>query len=101
MIRPGPLNLITDVVGLKVGNATDARAETGVTVLLCPGGWTAAADVRGGGPGERDISALGLENLVGRAHAIVLSGGSVYGLAAADGATVVLAEADEGFRMQP
>ncbi|WP_174301644.1 P1 family peptidase [Caulobacter sp. S45] len=101
MIRPGPLNLITDVPGLRVGHATDEAARTGVTVALLPGGWTAAADVRGGGPGERDVSALGLENLVGRAHAIVLSGGSVYGLAAADGVTVALAQAGEGLRLNP
>ena len=101
MIRPGPLNLITDVPGLKVGHATDEAARTGVTVVLLPGGWTAAADVRGGGPGERDVSVLGLENLVGRAHALVLSGGSVYGLAAADGVTVALAQAGEGLRLNP
>ena len=100
MISPGPLNLITDVAGLTVGHATDERARTGVTVVLLPGGWTAAVDVRGGGPGERDISVLGLENLVGRAHAVVLSGGSVYGLAAADGVTAALAHAGEGLRMQ-
>ena len=99
MLRPGPLNLITDVAGLKVGHATDERGQSGVTVLLCPGGWTAAADIRGGGPGERDVSVLGLENLVGRAHAIVLSGGSVYGLAAADGVTAALAQAGEGLEM--
>ncbi len=101
MVRPGPLNLITDVAGLSVGHATDERAQTGVTVVLLPGGWTAAADIRGGGPGERDVSVLGLENLVGSAHAIVLSGGSVYGLAAADGVTVALAQAGEGLRLSP
>ena len=101
MIRPGPLNLITDVSGVRVGHATDEGARTGVTVVLLPGGWTAAADVRGGGPGERDVSVLGLENLVGRAHALVLSGGSVYGLAAADGVTVALASAGEGLRLSP
>ena len=101
MIRPGPLNLITDVPGLSVGHAADERARTGVTVVRLPGGWTAAADVRGGGPGERDVSVLGLENLVGRAHAFVLSGGSVYGLAAADGVTVALAQAGEGLRLNP
>ncbi len=99
MIRPGPLNLITDVPGLLVGHATDEAAQTGVTVVALPGGWTAAADVRGGGPGERDVSVLGLENLVGRAHAIVLSGGSVFGLAAADGVTAALAQVGEGLRM--
>jgi L-aminopeptidase/D-esterase-like protein len=101
MIRPGPLNLITDVDGVLVGHATDETAETGVTVIRLPGGWTAAADVRGGGPGERDLSVLGLENLVGRADAIVLSGGSVFGLAAADGVTAALAQAGEGLKLTP
>jgi L-aminopeptidase/D-esterase-like protein len=101
MVRPGPLNLITDVPGLSVGHATDEIARTGVTAVLCPGGWTAAADVRGGGPGEREVSALGLENLVGRAHAVVLSGGSVFGLAAGDGATTVLSARGEGVRLNP
>jgi L-aminopeptidase/D-esterase-like protein len=101
MARPGPLNLITDVEGLSVGHATDEGVRSGVTALLCPGGWTAAVDVRGGGPGERDASVLALENLVGRAHAIVFSGGSVYGLAAADGVTAALAQAGEGLKLNP
>lgn len=101
MVRPGPLNLITDVPSLSVGHATDERARTGVTALLCPGGWVAAADVRGGGPGEREVSALGLENLVGRAHAIVLAGGSVFGLGAGDGATAVLSQRGEGVKLAP
>ncbi|HEY2783184.1 MAG TPA: P1 family peptidase [Steroidobacteraceae bacterium] len=85
MFRPGPKNLITDVAGLQVGHATDEAARTGVTALLSTSGWTAAVDVRGGGPGTRETEALAPENLVGRAHAIVLAGGSVFGLAAADG----------------
>jgi L-aminopeptidase/D-esterase-like protein len=101
MLRPGPLNLITDVPGLKVGQATDEAVRSGVTVLLCPGGWTAAADVRGGGPATREIDVLGLENLVGRAHAICLSGGSVFGLAAADGVTAVLSARGEGLAVSP
>jgi L-aminopeptidase/D-esterase-like protein len=99
--RPGPLNLITDVPGLLVGQATDERVQTGVTVALLPGGWTAAVDVRGGGPGEREHAPLGLENLVGQAHAIVLTGGSVYGLAAADGVCAALASRGEGLRLNP
>jgi L-aminopeptidase/D-esterase-like protein len=99
--KPGPLNLITDVAGLKLGHATDEAARTGVTVLLCPGGWTAAADVRGGGPATREIDVLGLENLVGRAHAVCLSGGSVFGLAAADGVTAVLSAQGEGLPVTP
>ena len=101
MLRPGPLNLITDVAGLKVGHATDERARSGVTALVCPGGWTAAADVRGGGPATREIDVLGLENLVGRVHAISLSGGSVFGLAAADGMAAVLSSRDQGLRLTP
>ena len=101
MVRPGPLNLITDVAGLKVGHATDARVRTGTTVMLFPGGWTAAVDVRGGGPGEREVSVLSLENLVGRVHAVVFSGGSVFGLSAADGVTAALSMAGEGVRLDP
>ena len=101
MAKPGRLNLITDVDGLAVGNATDEAVRTGATVLVCPGGWTAAADVRGGAPGERDIAALALEGLVGRVDAIVLSGGSVFGLAAADGVTSVLSRDGVGLRLHP
>lgn len=101
MPAPGPRNLITDVAGLNVGHATDETVRTGVTVLLCPGGWTAAVDIRGGGPATRETDALALENLVGQAHAICLSGGSVFGLAAADGVTAALSARDEGLRLSP
>ncbi|MGC1301160.1 MAG: P1 family peptidase, partial [Caulobacteraceae bacterium] len=101
MARPGPLNLITDVPGLSVGNAVDERVRTGVTALLCPGGWNAAVDVRGGGPGERELSALALEGLVGQAHAIVFSGGSVFGLGAGDGATAALSLKGQGLKLHP
>jgi L-aminopeptidase/D-esterase-like protein len=101
MPGPGPLNLITDVAGLKVGNASDETARSGVTAVVCPGGWVAAADVRGGGPATREIDVLGLENLVGRVHAISLSGGSVFGLAAADGMTAVLSQQGEGLSLAP
>lgn len=101
MPAPGPRNLITDVAGLQVGHATDEAVRTGVTVLLCSGGWTAAVDIRGGGPATRETDALALENLVGQAHAICLSGGSVFGLAAADGVTAALSARDEGLRLSP
>lgn len=101
MPRPGPLNLITDVPGLRVGNATDERVRTGVTALLVDGFWAAGVDVRGGGPGTRETEALAAENLVGHAHAIVLSGGSVFGLAAADGVTAVLSSLNQGLRLSP
>src|ERR1700739_2200565 len=82
---PGPLNLITDVAGLRVGQAEDAAARTGVTVILADDRAVCACDVRGGAPGTRETDALAPENLVDAADAVVLSGGSVYGLAAADG----------------
>ncbi len=94
---PGPLNLITDVPGLKVGQASDARAITGVTVILPDDRAVCGVDVRGGGPGTRETDALQPENLVDAVDAIVLSGGSVYGLAAADGATAWLGSQGKGF----
>jgi L-aminopeptidase/D-esterase-like protein len=90
MFRPGIRNLITDVPGLLVGHATDDRIISGVTVLMCGGDWPAAVDVRGGGPGTRETDVLAPENLIGRAHAVVLAGGSVFGLAAADGVAAAL-----------
>jgi L-aminopeptidase/D-esterase-like protein len=90
MFRPGIRNLITDVPGLLVGHATDDRIISGVTVLTCGADWPAAVDVRGGGPGTRETDVLAPENLIGRAHAVVLAGGSVFGLAAADGVTAAL-----------
>lgn len=94
-------NLITDVPGLRVGHAQSAVAGTGVTVVLCDGLWSAAADVRGGGPGLREIEVMAPENLVPGIHAITLSGGSVFGLAAADGALVALSQAGIGLDMRP
>jgi L-aminopeptidase/D-esterase-like protein len=101
MPRPGPLNLITDVPGLRVGHATDPACRSGVTVLLVDGFWAAGVDVRGGGPGTRETEALAPENVVGRAHAIVLSGGSVFGLGAADGVTAALSARGQGLRLKP
>lgn len=100
-MRPGPRNLITDVPGLSVGQATDERAGTGVTVLLCPDAAAAAADVRGGGPGVRETATLEPENFVGTCHAVVLTGGSVFGLAAADGVVAALSEMGIGLRLRP
>jgi L-aminopeptidase/D-esterase-like protein len=100
MPRPGPRNLITDVPGLRVGHAADERARTGVTVVLCAADWSAGIDVRGGGPGVRESEVLAPENLVGRAHAIVLAGGSVFGLAAADGVTAALCAQGVGLHLR-
>lgn len=95
--RPGPLNLITDVAGLRVGNSQDDRALTGVTVVLPDEPAVAAADVRGGAPGTREMDALDPGALVEGIHGVVLSGGSVFGLEAASGVVQWLAERGVGF----
>jgi D-aminopeptidase len=73
--------------GYRVGHAHDSTVKTGVTVILPDGPVTASVDVRGGGPGTREISALQDGGLIEHVHAVVLAGGSVYGLAAADAVT--------------
>ena len=90
-------NLITDVGGLKVGSADDARLRSGVTVLIPDRPAVAAIDVRGGGPGTRESDALGLAGTVNEMHALVLSGGSAFGLSAATGVQSWLAERGIGF----
>jgi L-aminopeptidase/D-esterase-like protein len=99
--RPGPFNLITDVVGLKVGAAHDVAAGTGVTVIRPDQRAVAAVAVAGGGPGTRETDALGPDTLVDAVDAIVFSGGSVYGLAAADGVAAALGAAGQGFALFP
>jgi L-aminopeptidase/D-esterase-like protein len=101
MIRPGARNLITDIAGLRVGHATDERAGTGVTTLLTNGPWIASVDIGGGGPGVRETETLNPENLVAGVHAITLSGGSVFGLAAADGVVARLSALGVGMRLRP
>ncbi|MGH6828070.1 MAG: P1 family peptidase [Rhizomicrobium sp.] len=96
---PGPRNLITDVAGLGVGQADDPKARTGVSVILPEARATCAADVRGGGPGTRETDALNSWNLVHSVDAVVLSGGSVYGLAAADGVAAWLGGHDRGYAL--
>jgi L-aminopeptidase/D-esterase-like protein len=98
---PGPRNLITDVAGLRVGQAQDDAARSGVTVIVADGRAVCAVDVRGGAPGTRETDVLAPENLVDAADAVVLAGGSVYGLAAADGVTAALGAAGLGYRMSP
>lgn len=92
-------NLITDVSGLMVGNATDEKAMTGVTALICEQQFVGAVDIRGGAPGARETDVLAPENLVGGLHAIVLAGGSVFGLAAADGAANYLSRNGTGLSL--
>ena len=97
MSAPGKHNGLTDVDGLLVGHHTDSTAVSGVTVVLCPDGATAAVDVRGAAPGTRETDLLDPVNLVEKVQAIVLSGGSVYGLSAADGVVRWLSEKGWGF----
>ena len=92
-----PRNAITDVPGIRVGHFTDRRNATGCTVILCETATAAAVDTRGGAPGTRETDVLGLANLVRKCHAIVLTGGSAFGLAAADGVMRWLGERQAGF----
>lgn len=100
--RPGAANALTDVAGLRVGHAqrTGSGRLTGTTVVLAPeGGVVTAVDVRGGGPGTRETDALDPRNLVQRIEAVVLTGGSAFGLDAASGAVDWLEEHGRGFRV--
>lgn len=100
--RPGPLNAITDIAGLRVGNAQDDTVVTGTTVVLPPpGGGAASVDVRGGGPGTRETDLLDPQATVETMHALVLSGGSAFGLDAAGAVQAWLAERGEGFAVGP
>ena len=96
-MEPGPLNLITDIPGLRVGNAADPRLKSGVTVLTADAPFAAALHVMGGAPGTRDTDLLAPDKLVGGVDALVLSGGSAFGLAACDGAMAGLRAAGRGF----
>jgi len=87
-----PLDAITAVPGLRVGHWTERRAATGCTVVLCEGSAVAAVDVRGGAPGTRETDVLRPGNLVDRVHAVLLSGGSAFGLDAATGVMRFLEE---------
>lgn len=97
MARPGPSNSLSDVAGLSIGCAEDENALTGVTVIVPDVRAVCAVDVRGGGPGTRETDALAPENLVDAVDALVLSGGSVYGLAAADGVAAAMGAEGRGF----
>ncbi|PHS77575.1 MAG: peptidase T4 [Robiginitomaculum sp.] len=94
-------NQITDISGIKVGQAHDAKVVTGVTVILPDAPVLCAVDVRGGGPGTRETDALGADGSVTHAHAIVLSGGSVYGLDAAGSVTSELGNKRIGYEIAP
>lgn len=96
-VRPGPRNLITDVAGLRVGNAEDHKVKTGATVLIGEEPFVAAIDVMGGSPGTRETDLLAPDKAVDVIDALVLSGGSAFGLDAASGVTDALARMGRGF----
>ena len=99
-VQTGTLNLITDVMGLQVGNAQDPRLRSGITAVLFERPAIAAVDVRGGGPGTRETDLLAPENTVDAVDALVLSGGSAFGLDAAAGVQARLREHGRGFAVR-
>jgi len=96
IFRPGARNLITDVDGIRVGNADDPAARSGATIILPDEQAVAAVDVRGGAPGTRDVDALDPSCVVEGVQAIALSGGSVFGFDAAAGAASWLSAQGRG-----
>lgn len=99
MFRPGPRNLITDVAGLRVGNSQDTRLKSGVTAVMCEEPAIAGVEVLGGAPGTRETDLLAPHNLVEAVNAVVLSGGSAFGLDAASGVQAALREKGIGFEV--
>ncbi|MFK7939380.1 MAG: P1 family peptidase [Roseovarius sp.] len=97
--HPGPLNLITDVAGLRVGNASDSTIKTGSTVLLGDAPFTAGVHVMGGAPGTRETDLLAPDKTVQQVDALVLSGGSAFGLDAASGVADGLRAQGRGFQV--
>lgn len=98
-LKPGPANTICDVAGVEVGQAHDEKARTGVTVVAPKKRAVAAADIRGGGPGTRETDLLEPSRLVREIDAVVLAGGSVYGLEAASAVTNWLGARGRGYRL--
>jgi L-aminopeptidase/D-esterase-like protein len=92
-------NAITDAPGIKVGHYTDKEGITGCTVVLCEGGAVGGVDVRGSAPGTRETDLMRPVNLVQEVHAVVLTGGSAYGLDAASGVMRWLEEREIGFNV--
>ena len=91
-------NTLVDVPGFKVGHATNLDAATGCTVVICPPGTVGGVDVRGGAPGTRETDLLQPYNRVEEVTAVVLSGGSAFGLASAQGVVQYLEERGIGYK---
>ncbi|MCL6282395.1 P1 family peptidase [Ruegeria sp. 2012CJ41-6] len=98
-MTPGPSNLITDIPGLRVGNAQDDALKSGVTVLTADTPFTASVHVMGGAPGTRETDLLAADKTVSQVDALVLSGGSAFGLDACSGVTEALRASGRGFRV--
>jgi L-aminopeptidase/D-esterase-like protein len=96
-LQPGPRNLITDVPGLTVGNAQDQRLKSGGTVLLGTAPMVAGVSVMDGAPGTRETDLLAPDRIVQAVDALVLAGGSAFGLSAASGVADALATRGRGF----
>ncbi|BBB89925.1 MAG TPA: P1 family peptidase [Methylomusa anaerophila] len=88
---------IANIPGIKIGHAQDLKAATGCTVVICEQGAVAGVDVRGGAPGTRETDLINPVNLVEKIHAVVLAGGSAFGLDAAAGVMQYLEEKGAGF----
>ena len=100
-MRPGPRNLITDVPGLRIGNAHDKALRSGTTVLTADQPFSAGVHVMGGSPGTRETDLLAPDCMVQAVDAIFLSGGSAFGLDAGQGVMQGLREAGRGFAVGP
>lgn len=101
MMHPGPRNLITDVPGLRVGNAQDQTLKSGTTVLTAEAPFMASVHVMGGAPGTRETDLLAPDKSVAGVDALVLSGGSAFGLDACSGVVDGLRAAGRGFAVGP
>ncbi len=100
-LKSGPTNSLIDIEGIRLGHAHDVNVKTGVTVILPDTPTRCAVDIRGGGPGTRETDTLQDGGLIEHVHAICLSGGSVYGLAAADGVCAYLGARRQGYAPGP
>jgi L-aminopeptidase/D-esterase-like protein len=98
-MKPGPRNLITDVCGLRVGNAQDDRLKSGTTVVVADQPFTASVHIMGGAPGTRETDLLAPDKTVAAVDALVLSGGSAYGLDACSGVVDGLRSMGRGFQV--
>ena len=100
-MTPGPRNLITDIAGLRVGNARDETLKSGTTVLTADAPFVTSCAVMGGAPGSRETDLLDPDKTAPAVDALVLSGGSAFGLAAADGVMAALRAEGRGFAVGP